>query len=94
MLQTVRLKNFRSYVDTNPVELRRLNIVLGPNNAGKTAFLSSIELFLRSLRGGTSLLAFDEISSFASFDSVLRRHWSPSWRTKLHGDLPPGENVT
>src|ERR1700730_90486 len=79
MLRTIRLRNFRSYVDTGEIELRRLNVLLGPNNAGKSALLSTIELFLRSLRvpGSRQPLAFEEIPSFASFDSVLRRHWSP-----------------
>ncbi len=79
MLRTVRLRNFRSYVDTGDIDLRKLNVFIGPNNAGKSALLSTIELFLRSLRGGGTgqPLAFEAIPSFASFDSVLRRHWSP-----------------
>ena len=81
MLHSVRLQNFRSFEDTNTIELRKLNVLIGANNAGKTSFLSAVELFLRSLKGAGGRggpLAFDEMASFASFDSVLRRHWSPS----------------
>jgi len=79
MLKSIRLRNFRSYVDTDPIELSQLNVFIGPNNAGKSAFLSAIELLLRSMRNPfmQGPLAFNEISSFASFDSVLRRHWTP-----------------
>jgi AAA ATPase domain len=79
MLRSVRLKNFRSFEDTGDVDLRRLNVLIGANNAGKTSFLSAVELFLRSgssTRGGRRPLAFEEMPAFASFDSVLRRHWS------------------
>jgi predicted ATPase len=79
MLHAVRLRNFRSYVDTGDVELAKLNVFIGPNNAGKTSLVSAIELFLRTLKAAPRQdpLVFDEMSAFASFDSVLRRHWSP-----------------
>jgi len=81
MLTSIRLRNFRSYIDTKSVKLSRLNVFIGPNNAGKSAFLSAIELLLRSSSVGPFAkawpLAFEEISSFASFDSVVRRHWTP-----------------
>ena len=79
MLRSVRLQNFRSFEDTGPVELRKLNILIGSNNAGKTSFLSAVELFLRSRHASNphGPLAFEEMPAFASFDSVLRRHWSP-----------------
>jgi len=80
MLHTIRLKNFRSFQDTRDVELRRLNVLLGPNNAGKSSFLSTVELFFKSSNYATPLgpLAFEAMPSFASFDSTLRRHWSRS----------------
>jgi AAA ATPase-like protein len=79
MLRSVRLQNFRCFEDTNNVELRKLNVLIGANNAGKSSFLSAVELFLRSQQSGNPQgpLAFEEMPAFASFDSVLRRHWSP-----------------
>jgi len=80
MLRSVRLQNLRSFVDTGSIELRHLNVFIGANNAGKTSFLSAIELVLQSARegGASGPLAFEAIPNFASFDSVLRRHWSPT----------------
>lgn len=78
MLKSVRLREFRSFQDTGVVSFRRLNVFIGPNSAGKSAFLSALELFLRSLRAASrSPLVLDELPAFASFDSVLRRHWTP-----------------
>jgi hypothetical protein len=79
MLHSIRLRNYRSFADTGAIHLGKLNIFIGPNNAGKTSLVNAVELFLRSLRTGPRQdpLVFEEMPSFASFDSVLRRHWSP-----------------
>ena len=80
MRHVVRLKNFRSFQDTKDVELKKLNVLIGANNAGKSSFLNAVELYLRSANypSPAGPLAFDAVTSFASFDSVLRRHWSRS----------------
>jgi AAA15 family ATPase/GTPase len=80
MLNGIHLKNLKAFADTGEVPLKRINILLGANNAGKTTFLSAIELFFRSIWGAsrTGPLAFDTMASFTSFDSTLRRHWSRS----------------
>jgi hypothetical protein len=78
MLTSICLRDFRSFHDTQRVPLKKLNILLGPNNAGKSAFLSGVELVLRSAqsRTGEDPLRFADMPQFASFDSVVRRHWS------------------
>ena len=82
MLRSVRLQNLRSFEDTGSVELRKLNVLIGANNTGKTSFLTAVELFLRSrnVGGPGGPLAFETMPAFASFDSILRRHWSPGER--------------
>jgi hypothetical protein len=79
MLKSIALKNFRAYPDTGTIPLNKLNIFLGANNAGKSTFASAIEVFFRSgaASGGGTPLRLEEMPSFASFDSVLRKHWSP-----------------
>ena len=78
MLESIQLKDLKSFPDTGNIPLRKINILIGANNAGKTTFLSAIELFFRSLRasGPEGPLAFDSMASFTSFDSTLRRHWT------------------
>jgi hypothetical protein len=89
MLTSVHHKNYRAFEDTGEVQLSRLNVFLGANNAGKTSFVSTIELLLRSLQGGGSKwpLVFQEMASFASFNTVLRRHWSPRESRPKHFNL-------
>lgn len=58
--------------------LSGINVLVGANNAGKSSFLNAIELLCRSARTSTldGPLSFGDMPSFASFDSVLRRHWN------------------
>ncbi len=80
MLTGVEIKDLKSFADSGSVQLSRINILIGANNAGKSTFLSAIELFFRSMRFGglTGPLLFEAMPSFASFDSSLRRHWNRS----------------
>jgi|SRR5580700_8203228 AAA15 family ATPase/GTPase len=76
MLRAIRLENFRSFADSGRVELSDLNVFIGPNSAGKTNLMTVIELALRGPPRASSSqpLILDQISSFASFDSVVRRN--------------------
>jgi len=50
-IDSIRLQNFLSYGDNSePVELRNLNIIIGPNGSGKSNLIGAIEL-LRSTPG-------------------------------------------
>ena len=77
MLRAIRLENFRSFADSGRIELSDLNVFIGPNSAGKTNLMTVIELALRGTSNASHQpLALDELPSFASFDSVLRRNGS------------------
>lgn len=80
MLTSVQFKNYRGFQDTGRVDLSKINLFIGANNAGKSSFTAAIELMLRSLRGvgQRGPLQFEEMSSFSSFDALLRKHWSPN----------------
>jgi hypothetical protein len=53
MLKAISISNFRGFESLNLVELRRLNIIVGPNGSGKTALLEAIFL----AKGGSPELA-------------------------------------
>jgi hypothetical protein len=74
MLRTLRLENFRSFADSGRIELSDLNVFIGPNSAGKSNIMTVIELALRSEISSGQPLPLDEMPSFASFVSVLRRN--------------------
>lgn len=48
MLHAVRLHDFRSFADSNRIELAEVNVFIGPNSAGKTNIMTAIELALLS----------------------------------------------
>ncbi len=46
MLTNVHLKNFRGFKDTNVGPLKRVNLIVGQNNTGKTGLLEALVLLL------------------------------------------------
>jgi len=49
MFNNLRIKNFRSIKDSKNLKLSNLNIIIGPNNAGKSSILYSILLLKQTL---------------------------------------------
>ena len=75
MLRAISLENFRSFADSGQIELSDLNVFIGPNSAGKSNLMTVIDVALRGPPRVSSPqpLILDQIPSFASFDSVMRR---------------------
>ncbi len=44
-LSSVRIVNYRNFADTSIVFKSGVNVVIGPNNAGKTNLLKAITFF-------------------------------------------------
>ena len=51
MFKEIRVKNFRTHVDTT-LQLGPITLLIGPNNAGKTNFLAGISHFARLISRG------------------------------------------
>jgi AAA15 family ATPase/GTPase len=68
----VRLKNFRSLVDTGDVELRPITILVGQNSSGKSTFARFFPLLRQSLltRSQAPLLWFGDDVDFGNFKEV------------------------
>ena len=45
----VRLQNFRSFVDSGPIELAGINVLIGANNAGKSSVLRGLHQLQQGL---------------------------------------------
>lgn len=74
MLHALRLHDYRSFADSGRIELSDVNIFIGPNSAGKSNIMTAIELALYTTeRSGAGPLALAQVTSFGSFDSILRR---------------------
>jgi hypothetical protein len=54
-ITSLRVVNFRSFVDMAPIELGRINVFIGPNNAGKSSLLRAVY----AMQGGAGDLFAD-----------------------------------
>lgn len=74
-MDTIRIRNFRSIVDSKELKLSKLNFLVGKNSSGKSSFLRVFPMFKESskheLRG--PLLWFDEDYDFGNFHNALNR---------------------
>ena len=49
MFDNIRIKNFRSIYDTGYLNLSNLNVLVGPNNSGKSSILYALMLLKMTL---------------------------------------------
>jgi AAA15 family ATPase/GTPase len=63
MLQKVSIQNFKSLKDVT-LELQKVNLLIGPNNSGKSNFLKALELLANCVQG-------DDID----FDYLMNSHY-------------------
>jgi predicted ATPase len=59
MLEKIRIQNFKCLQDTE-VSLGPFNVLIGPNDSGKTSLLQAIELLGASQFGDTNLLVWEK----------------------------------
>ena len=50
MIESVKIKNLRSLIDTGFINIKKINILLGANSSGKSTFLRSFPLFTQSVK--------------------------------------------
>ena len=75
-MNSIRLKNFRSLVDTGDIEIKPLNIILGSNSSGKSTFLRFFPLLKqtinRKIRGVLFWSGYDQNDvDFGDFETAL-----------------------
>jgi len=63
MIQEIRIKNFRS-IQNLTLQLGMTNILIGPNNSGKSNFLHAIDIGINGAR---------DVSEFDIYQSTERR---------------------
>lgn len=77
MFQSLRVKNFRSIVDSGEVELSNLNVLVGPNNSGKSSILYAIMLLKMTLEDKDEKLPLITCTSeldLGSYLDLIRGH--------------------
>ena len=78
-MRSLRLKNFRSLVDTGRIELRPLTVLVGANSSGKSSFLRFFPLLRQTYeaRSASPLLWYGRDVDFGDFSQVVRRGAEP-----------------
>ena len=75
-MDTIRIRNFRSIVDSVDIKINKINILLGRNSSGKSSFVRIFPMLRATvkheLRG--PVLWFDDNYDFGSFGNTLCRH--------------------
>ncbi len=70
MLTQVQLKNFRGFKDTTIGPLKRVNLIVGQNNTGKTGLLEALVLLL-----GDPVQVINLLSLFRSTGGDMNESW-------------------
>ena len=72
-MESIRLKNFRGFVDTDFVPLKPLTLLVGRNNSGKSSFLRVLPLLKQSVERPTTgpILWFGQYVDFGSFTDTV-----------------------
>lgn len=75
-MDSIRIKNIRSIVDSGDIQLSRINLLLGKNSSGKSSFLRLFPMLKESSRHElrSPILWFDENYDFGDFSNTLSRH--------------------
>ena len=75
-MDSIRIKNIRSIVDSGEIQLSRINLLLGKNSSGKSSFLRLFPMLKESARHElrSPFLWFDENYDYGDFSNTLSRH--------------------
>lgn len=77
MFESLRVKNFRSIIDSGEIKLSNLNVLVGPNNSGKSSILYAIMLVKMTLEDKNEKLALVTSTSeldLGSYLDLIRGH--------------------
>ena len=77
-MNSIKVKNIRSLVDTGCIELSPLTILLGRNSSGKSTFLRLFPMFKQSwnTKNRGALALYGDFVDFGDFESMKTKHKS------------------
>jgi predicted ATPase len=70
MIQRIRLRNFKAFRDTRPIELKPITILAGPNSSGKTSIIQSLLLLKQTVESDEPDVALNLDGRFLQFSSL------------------------
>lgn len=76
-MDTIRIKNFRSFIDTKEISFNKVNVLLGRNSSGKSSFLNLFPMFKESAKNElrSPFMWFnEELYDFGSYQNARCRY--------------------
>lgn len=80
MIDRIRIKGFRSIVDSQEINMRPITVVVGKNSSGKSSFVRLLPLIKQTIEEDSSdpLLWYGELVDFADFNnSTFQKQGNP-----------------
>ena len=94
-LGSIRLKNFKAFADTGTIRLRKLNLVVGKNSAGKSSILKAILASSQTCKEkkveGSDLRLVGEHVDLGTFSDIIHNQASGNQFSVCYGIHNPGE---
>ncbi len=81
MINSIELKNFKAFKKSGTVDLKKINILVGPNSSGKSSFIKSLLTLKNTMDNNDGDIVLDlnrEIGTFKTivFDKILDNRMS------------------
>lgn len=76
-MDSIRIKNFRSFVDSGEISINKVNVLLGKNSSGKSSFLNLFPMFKESAKNElrSPFMWFSEgLYDFGSYKNARSRY--------------------
>lgn len=75
-MESVRVKNYKSILDSEEIEIKPLTVLVGKNSAGKSSFIRLFPLLKQTLEKKVdgSLLWYGDYVDFGDFDTTISRN--------------------
>jgi len=83
MLRKLRIRNFRSLRDTGELEVRRLNLLVGPNSSGKTSLFKIFLALKETVEGQPVSAPLQPKGYFANIGNYKEFVWNHNERYKV-----------
>lgn len=98
-IASIRLRNFKGYVDSGTIPLRPLTVLIGPNNAGKSTLLHAILALKQTITDqnvNDPLITAGRIVDLGSYRDIVNarpKAKSTNVGIELNASTPPETNV-
>lgn len=75
-MRAIRIKNFRSILNSGNIEINNINLLLGKNSSGKSSFLRLFPMFKQTVKNELRgpVLWFDESYDFGNYSNAHSRY--------------------